>query len=186
MKSILLRSSLLILSSALIFSACGNKKINTTPTVSVTNGDTITIDYRLGRENDDALFASNQWDELTATPTEYITQNIATTMTVDTDDWFFGNVLLGQEVGDTTSGILSLESLDTEKYHNEYLIQTIPTKIAENQWVALKEWNTILMDNEEAVIIAVDTARKEITVDLNLRHTLQPVWYEITVVEIAG
>jgi hypothetical protein len=42
-------------------------------------------------------------------------------------------VLLGQEVGDTTSGILSLESLDTEKYHNEYLIQTIPTKIAENQ-----------------------------------------------------
>jgi hypothetical protein len=42
------------------------------------------------------------------------------------------------------------------------------------------------MDNEEAVIIAVDTARKEITVDLNLRHTLQPVWYEITVVEIAG
>lgn len=186
MKAVFVRSGLLILGSALLLGACGNKKINTTPAVTVNNGDTVTIDYRLGRESDDALFASNQGDTLTATPTEFITQYIATTMLINNDAWPFATTLKGKEVGDTVSDIISLEELDTEKYYNEFLVQTIPTRFVESQWVALEEWNVIEMDNQEAVITSIDTERNEVTVDMNLRHTLQPVWYEITVKEIVS
>jgi FKBP-type peptidyl-prolyl cis-trans isomerase 2 len=162
---------------------CGRSTTDVAAVETVALGDTITLEYRLGWDNESTTFASNQGDAINAKGSDFVEQFVASTVTVgEKDTGPFTTLLVGQEIGESRTGVLTTEDMDTIKDHTDFLIQKLPSVVATNQGVEPVVGAVISVDDEDAVIIEVNDAT--MMVDLNLRHTYTPVWYELTVTDI--